>query len=90
LHQLREETKQAYNEAQMLKARWKELEREQNELYSVRHLSHDQEAEISYRESSALRTFLPPPQTKTRYNKARRSFRSSCNRVCQIRPWDQQ
>jgi len=34
LHQLREETKQAYNEAQMLKARWKELEREQNELYS--------------------------------------------------------
>ena len=36
LYQLRSDTKQAFDEAKRLEARWKELEREQREVYQVR------------------------------------------------------
>lgn len=36
LYQLRSDTKQTFDEAKRLEARWKELEREQREVYQVR------------------------------------------------------
>ena len=36
LYQLRSETKEAFDEAKALEAQWKELDREQRELYQVR------------------------------------------------------
>ncbi len=36
LYQLRSDTKEAFDEAKRLEARWKELEREQKEVYQVR------------------------------------------------------
>lgn len=36
LYQLRSETKDAFDEAKQLEARWKEVEREQREVYQVR------------------------------------------------------
>ena len=36
LYALRGETKQAFDEAKALEARWKEIEREQKEVYQVR------------------------------------------------------
>ena len=38
LHQLRSDTKDAFDEAKQWEARWKEVEREQRELYQVRSL----------------------------------------------------
>lgn len=39
LYRLRSETQAAFDEAQMLQARWRELDREQKELYQVRQLN---------------------------------------------------
>jgi hypothetical protein len=36
LYELRSETKEAFDEAKQLEARWKELEKEQKEVYQVR------------------------------------------------------
>ena len=36
LYELRSETKDAFDEAKRLEARWKELEKEQKEVYQVR------------------------------------------------------
>lgn len=36
LYELRSETKEAFDEAKRLEARWKELEKEQKEVYQVR------------------------------------------------------
>ena len=36
LYSLRSETKEAFDEAKQLEARWKELEKEQKEVYQVR------------------------------------------------------
>lgn len=40
LYKLRSETLDAFNEAKQLEARWKEVEREQREVYQVRHSQH--------------------------------------------------
>jgi ESCRT-I complex subunit VPS37 len=40
LYALRTEAKQAFDEAKALEARWKELEREQREIYQVCRLKH--------------------------------------------------
>jgi hypothetical protein len=37
LYRLRSETKDAFDEAKALEARWAELQREQKEVYQVRH-----------------------------------------------------
>jgi hypothetical protein len=37
LYQLRTETKDAFDEAKSLESRWKDVEREQREVYQVRH-----------------------------------------------------
>lgn len=36
LYQLRSETQDAFNEAKILEAKWKELEKEQRDVYQVR------------------------------------------------------
>jgi ESCRT-I complex subunit VPS37 len=36
LYSLRQETQDAFNEAKRLEARWKEVEKEQRELYQVK------------------------------------------------------
>ena len=40
LYQLRAETKDAYDEARALEARWRELEKEQREVYQVPFILH--------------------------------------------------
>lgn len=40
LYKLRSETKDAFDEAKTLEARWAELQREQKEVYQVRQPSH--------------------------------------------------
>ena len=40
LYQLRAETKDAYDEARALEARWRELEKEQREVYQVPFTPH--------------------------------------------------
>ena len=40
LYQLRSDTKDAFDEAKRLEARWKELEKEQREVYQVRFRSN--------------------------------------------------
>ena len=37
LYLLRTETKEAFDEAKSLESRWKDVEREQREIYQVRH-----------------------------------------------------
>lgn len=41
LYALRSETKDAYDEARSLEARWRELEKEQREVYQVYSHLHD-------------------------------------------------
>ncbi|EKM51876.1 uncharacterized protein PHACADRAFT_127852 [Phanerochaete carnosa HHB-10118-sp] len=62
LYQLRSDTKDAFDEAKQLEARWKEVEREQRELYQQRHdpqfllmrLKHATTAQDDLSEASAL------------------------------------
>jgi len=48
LYKLRSETKDAFDEAKTLEARWAELQREQKEVYQVRSPSHGTSEAIYY------------------------------------------
>jgi ESCRT-I complex subunit VPS37 len=55
LYRLRAETKDAFDEAKALEARWKDLEREQKEVYQVRQTHITSEEPLTY----SLQRFTP-------------------------------
>lgn len=72
LYNLRDETKTAFDEAKALEARWKDLEREQRDVYQVcsTYVS-DIRAMFDDPGHTALHPSIPPHEIETRYNRPR-------------------
>lgn len=81
LYQLRSDTKEAFDDAKHLEARWKELEREQREVYQVRCIlftSLHQSTEYQI----AVYPSIPSHATEARDNCSRRSLRKRGFKFC--------
>lgn len=71
LYKLRSDTKDAFDEAKRLEARWKEVEREQREVYQVRvYLFRVVMCETD-RAAAAIYTSIPPNASEARHNSTR-------------------
>lgn len=82
LYRLRGETQDAFNEAKALEGRWKELEREQREVYQVR-----LPIRLTFHNligTLAVHTSISANASPTCNNGARRSIRSTCLGFCAV------
>ena len=76
---LRSETKEAFDKAKALEARWRQIEKEQKEVYQVLYLSFPESIESHHVFGRvALRSAIPAHASPTRDNGARRRIRSTC------------
>ena len=69
LYKLRSDTKNAFDEAKSLEARWKDLEREQREIYQVTTPAHTLYPILT--DKPAIDPTIPPNEIATRNDRSR-------------------
>jgi len=82
LYKLRSETQEAFDDAKSLDARWKELEKEQREVYQVCRPAYASWPLLIILRQTAIHTTVPPHALETCNDRSGRSLRSPRLRIC--------